>query len=105
VVFRSRDHFKREKERALEPDNVGYSLAYYEPPAVGTPPVRGFAVVDKQEVLFTYTAKSIWFSIKHPVVASYFSAYFEDIWKDARKIKQGTSIDSQELDRAETPFK
>lgn len=104
TIFRSHDHFKREKERILEPSSVGYSLAYYEPSIINIPSIRGFAVIDNEEVFFSYTAKSVWFSIRHPVVARYFSAYFEDIWKDARKLKQGQSIDLQELKKAEVQF-
>lgn len=100
VIFGSIEHFKREKERILDEENVGYSLGYYEQSVSnGKVPRRlGFAIVDNEEMFVSYSPSSVWLLIKHPEIIKYFSAYFEDIWKDATKLKQADDIDYDELE-------
>lgn len=104
VTFSSRQHFLRERARMVDPKADGYSIAYYRSPDQEEPPVRGFAVIDKEEVLIATSTHSIWFSIKHPLVAKYFSAYFDELWANARKLKHGHRIDYDELSRLDAMF-
>lgn len=101
AIFHSEKHFQREKQRVLEKENIAYNLAYYDVSDAGIPPRIGFAVIDKQEVLVSNSYRTIWLSIKHPDITKYFSAYFDHIWQDAKKIKQANVIDHQELDKLE----
>jgi hypothetical protein len=101
VVFRSKEHFEQEKELVLNADNVAYNLGYYEVPAASLPPRIGFAVIDGEEVLFSYSRRLVWLSIKHPDVAKYFSSYFEDIWENSKKLKQSNHVNHPELGKIE----
>jgi len=43
-------------------------------------------------------------AIKHPDIVAIFSAYFNDIWQGAEKIKMGTKIDYSKVENVKVDF-
>ncbi len=105
VSFHSMSQFEQERRRILEEDNVGYSLGYYKTPSSDEPRREGFAVIDREEVLISHSPKSIWLSVKHPIIVSYYLGYFEEIWEHSEKLKQGKTVEQEKLQRLETELR
>ncbi len=96
--FRSmKDLVEREKERLLDEGSVGYNLGYYKARESDDPPHQGFVVIDGEEVVIGHTRGQVWLSVKHPDIARWFSAYFEDLWEGATKLKQGGVVEEKKL--------
>ncbi len=107
AMFRSLQHWEREKVRIFDEESAGYSIAYYKASAIlpDAPRLEGFAVIDNKEVLVALSGKSVWLSIKHPDIARYFSGYFEDLWQNAIKLKIADKINAEEVEQVEVEFK
>ncbi len=98
--------FEREKRYIQDRKAAGYSLGYFETPPIDTPPrIGGFLIADSDtqdgEVFISSADSTIWLSIKHPMIVGYFANYFDSLWKRAKKLKVGQTVDSQLLERLE----
>ena len=100
VTFRSLEQFNQEKLLLLDSENVGYNLAFYEASS-NSPPRIGFMIIDDTELFIAYSPKDFRLVIQHPDVVAVFSAYFEDIWRSATKLKKGNQVDKARLEQIE----
>jgi hypothetical protein len=105
VVFRTKAHLEHELLLVKNPENIGYNFAFYPiSPTSQNPPRVGFMIIDNEELFIGYVSNSKWLAIRHPDLISVFSAYFNDIWKEAEKIKIGSHVDEKKLELAESIF-
>lgn len=103
-------------EKVLASNIFEYHLKYYDLDDDFALPLMQFAIVDSEEVfVFFYRAPYLptdgerRFAIKHPKIAGLFQDYFETIWHGAKPLKQGQTVDRNEMDKirqkgADSPF-
>lgn len=103
--FKCLEDFWREKERVLDKNSVSYNVGYYEDCGPGDPPRQGFVVIDKKEIVIGHTKGQVWLAIKHPDIAKWFLAYFDDLWTDAAKLKHGGVVQMERLAGLEQSLK
>lgn len=101
AVFSSLEHFEREKSLITDPSNIGYNFGVYDFDSRGPLPLVGYMIIDDRELLIAYPHKSIRLAISHPKIVALFSAYFEDVWQNSQKLKQGNKIDLHKIQQIE----
>ena len=105
TIFRSPKHFERDKMRVLDPANISYNLAYYDLAHIDNPPRIGFSIIDRDEVILLYAPESSVLSIRHPDIVQVFQDYFDDLWSNAEKLKQGDQVNDSRLKNIEEKVK
>jgi hypothetical protein len=105
VVFRTKAQLEHELSLLKNPENIAYNFGFYPIlPTSQNPPRVGFMIIDNEELFIAYASTSKWLAIRHPDLISVFSAYFNDIWREAEKVKIGNQVDQKKLELAELIF-
>jgi hypothetical protein len=101
VCVFSENRFKRKSKDILDPQAIGYSIAYLEPSTKkAIPRIGGFMTIDAEtqegELFIANTESTMWLRIRHPAIVSYFAHYFDNLWNAASILKSGPHL-NQEL--------
>lgn len=92
-IFDRQSRRNRFYER-ISQNTQGYSCAYFENSKI---PLLEFMVIDQIEVLIWSNKLNKYFSIQHPLIAGFFTEYYEELWDEAKKLKHGAVYNWDEI--------
>ena len=98
MIFYTEGRLKKAK-RLLERAGSGYELGYYEAMPEHAPTPLQFMIIDEEEVIFSKLA------IRGKDYAAPLVGYYGDLWRNAKKIRVGESLDLDVLTRIERNLK
>lgn len=89
---------------------MGYSVSFFDVPSHEAPPrVGGFTVIDagkeSAEVFCSNSSSAMWFRIKNPIVVTYYTQYFEELWSKAKRLKTGTQLNEEAYRQLESAYR
>lgn len=88
-----------ELKQRLDENQPGYSCAYF---AATDIPLLQFMVIDDEEVIILSDMLPFYYAIRHRPLVELFSAYYEEIWKNANALKLGSTIIQDEVEKVLT---
>lgn len=84
-------------KKRLEENKPGYSCRYF-PEFTDIPRIQ-FVLIDKSEIIFASSSYPKYCSIRHKELSEIFKSYFDSIWEKAIPIKDGTNINTVEVEK------
>lgn len=89
LVFQNRPGRLNKLRKRLLDAWPGYSCGYYENTDI---PLLKFMIIDGIEVIIAPNDYSTSLAITHPKLVGLFVEYFDEIWRQSRKLKHGRTI-------------
>ena len=86
------DGRKEKMKKRVQENSEAYSCAYYENSSV---PQFQFVVIDRKIVIFASSRYKLPIAIVNDEIGQLFTNYYDELWENAIKIKEGVKIDTE----------
>ena len=96
AMFSNADRLDRVRKR-IKAKSPGYHVGYFEPLPRNQPPLMTFAIQDHEEVVLCFDNKRL--AIRHREIVDFYATYYESLWNHSKKLKVGSDVRIQDLQR------
>ena len=100
IFIFSRKHRKDKLKEHIRKKNPNYSCAYFKNGQDNNHqiPLLNFMIIDDEVIVLGDEYNKSKFSVKNPIIVGLFKGYYEKIWNNAIKIKEGSNLHQEVID-------